>query len=99
MRIQQIQNKKLVKLTDMKAGDCFIIEEKYAHEYTWPGVNIRTSDCIGVEGEEVITCVQLEHGHIQIIPAKDEFEVVNAVVQILPDEEIPSETKKSRKSP
>lgn len=78
----------MVKLADMKAGDCFDIKARDADIYTWLGVNMRTNDGSGIEGDRSILCVQLEHGLVQLIPEKDQFEVVNIIGQILPDEEI-----------
>lgn len=49
---------------------------------------MRTNDGSGIEGDRSILCVQLEHGLVQLIPEKDQFEVVNIIGQILPDEEI-----------
>ena len=88
MKIQQIQNKKLVKLADMKAGDCFLIPGEYREDYAWTGLCILTSHAQGLEEEKLLGCVELEHGHFQLMDPDARFERANVVVQILPDEEI-----------
>lgn len=47
-----------------------------------------TSHTQGLEEEKLLGCVELEHGHFQLMDPNARFEIANVVVQILPDEEI-----------